>query len=47
METIGKIRVDNGIRRIEVNDNGDFIEVSANDPRLFFFFFAMLKNFYQ
>lgn len=43
METIGKIRVDNGIRRIEVNDNGDYIEISANDPKLFERFGAMLK----
>lgn len=34
-EKIGSLRVDQGIRRIEVNDDGECIEVSLNDPTFF------------
>lgn len=40
-DTYGKIRVDNGIKRIEVNDQGDTIEVSATMS-----FYSRLKNLY-
>ena len=34
-EKIGSLRVDKGIRRIEVNDEGECIEISLNDPTFF------------
>lgn len=33
-ELYGNIRVDNGKRKIGVNDNGDYIEISVNDREL-------------
>ena len=30
-----ELRVDNGIRKIGVNDNGDYIEISINDSSIF------------
>ena len=40
-ETYGKIRVDNGVKRIEVNDQGDTIEVSATMS-----FYTRLRDLY-
>lgn len=34
-DKIGSLRVDKGIRRIEVNDDGECIEISLNDPTFF------------
>lgn len=37
------IRVDRGIEKIEVNDNGEYIEVTLNDPTFFERFGNFLK----
>lgn len=34
-ELYGSIRIDNGVRKIGVNDNGDYIEISVNDGGLY------------
>ena len=46
-EMYGNIRVDNGVRRIGVNDEGDFIELSVNDVQLTDRFVSFLKWFDQ
>lgn len=33
-ELYGSIKIDNGVRKIGVNDNGDYIEISVNDGGL-------------
>lgn len=42
-DKIGSLRVDRGIRRIEVNEEGECIEVSLNDSAFFEKFAAFLK----
>ena len=37
------IRVDRGIKRIDVNDEGGYIEVTLNDPNFFSNFAQLLK----
>lgn len=39
----GNIKVDNGLRKIGVNDNGDYIELSVNDKTLTERFAGLLK----
>lgn len=43
MEFYGELRVDNGLRKIGVNDEGDYIEVSVNDSTIFDRFADMLS----
>lgn len=40
-----KLRVDNGIKNIEVNDNGDYISIPISDAAFFERFGALMKNF--
>jgi len=44
-ELYGSIKVDNGIRKIGVNDNGDYIEISVNDRGLHSRFAEMMDWF--
>ena len=46
-ETYGNIRVDNGVRRIGVNDDGEYIELSINDVQLTDKFAKLLQWFEQ
>ena len=39
----GSLRVNNGIKRIEVNDQGECIEISANDANFYDRFAEMLR----
>lgn len=41
------LRVNNGIKNIEVNDNGDYISISVSDVTFFERFGALIKNFEQ
>lgn len=40
-----KLRVDSGIKNIEVNDNGDYISIPISDASFYERFGALLKNF--
>lgn len=40
-----KLRVDSGIKTIEVNDNGDYISIPISDASFFERFGKMMKNF--
>lgn len=40
-----KLRVDNGIKNIEVNDNGDYISIPISDTAFYQRYADMLKNF--
>lgn len=42
-----KLRVDNGIKNIEVNDNGDYISIPISDAAFYERFGALMKNFEQ
>lgn len=42
-----KLRVDNGIKKIEVNDNGDFISIPISDAAFYERFGGMIKSFEQ
>ncbi len=42
-----KLRVDNGIKNIEVNDNGDYISIPFSDTSFYEQFGAVMKNFEQ
>lgn len=42
-----KLRVDSGIKKIEVNDNGDFIIIPVSDASFFERFGIVMKNFEQ
>lgn len=42
-----KLRVDSGIRNIEVNDNGDYISIPISDAAFYERFGALMKNFEQ
>lgn len=44
-ETYSNIRVDNGVRRIGVNDDGEYIELSVNDVQLTERFAGLLQWF--
>lgn len=44
-ETYSNIRVDNGVRRIGVNDDGEYIELSINDVQLTERFAGLLQWF--
>jgi len=39
------LRVDSGIKRIEVNDNGEYIEIPISDTSFFERFGALIKHF--
>lgn len=40
-----KLRVDSGIKNIEVNDNGDYISIPISDAAFYERFGALMKNF--
>lgn len=40
-----KLRVDSGIKNIEVNDNGDYISIPISDTAFYERFGALIKNF--
>lgn len=40
-----KLRVDNGIKNIEVNDNGDYISIPISDAAFYERFGVLMKNF--
>lgn len=40
-----KIRIQRNVKRIEVNDNGDILELDFDDLNLPYNFYAMMKNF--
>lgn len=40
-----KIRIQRNVKRIEVNDNGDVLELNFDDLNLPYRFYAMLKDF--
>lgn len=40
-----KLRVDSGIKNIEVNDNGDYISIPISDAAFYERFGALIKNF--
>ena len=42
-----RIRIKRNIKRIEVNDNGDVLELDFDDLNLPYRYYAMLKNFEQ
>lgn len=42
-----KLRVDSGIKNIEVNDNGDYISIPISDAAFYERFGVLLKNFEQ
>lgn len=42
-----KLRVDSGIKNIEVNDNGDYISVPISDASFYERFGSLLKSFEQ
>ena len=42
-----KLRVDSGIKNIEVNDAGDYISIPISDAAFYERFCALLKNFEQ
>lgn len=42
-----KLRVDSGIKNIEVNDNGDYISIPISDAAFYERFGALMKNFEQ
>lgn len=42
-----KLRVDNGIKNIEVNDNRDYISIPISDAAFYERFGALIKNFEQ
>lgn len=44
-ELYGSIKIDNGVRKIGVNDNGDYIELSVNDRDLHMRFAELMKWF--
>ncbi|MCM1327258.1 MAG: hypothetical protein NC094_12155 [Bacteroidales bacterium] len=41
------LRVDSGIKKIEVNDNGEYIEIPISDTAFYEKFGALLKHFEQ
>lgn len=41
------LRIDNGIKKIEVNDNGEYIEIPISDAAFYERFGALMKNFEQ
>lgn len=42
-----KLRVDSGIKKIEVNDNGDYISIPISDTTFYERFGTLIKNFEQ
>lgn len=42
-----RLRVDSGIKNIEVNDNGDYISIPISDVTFYERFGALIKNFEQ
>lgn len=40
-----RLRVDSGIKKIEVNDNGDYISIAISDASFYEQFGALIKNF--
>lgn len=42
-----KLRVDSGIKKIEVNDNGDYISIPISDTSFYERFGALMKSFEQ
>lgn len=42
-----KLRVDSGIKKIEVNDNGDYISIPISDTAFYERFGALIKSFEQ
>lgn len=47
MLSVDKLRVDSGIKNIEVNDNGDYISVPISDASFYERFGSLLKSFEQ